>query len=261
MLRKLIKHELHATGRILLPIYGIMLILSLVNRLITSIDIYNGPFNTVRGLIIAAYVISILAAFFVTYIVMIQRFYKNLMSDEGYLMFTLPVKPGLLISSKLVVSFIWNLFSVLIVGVSLMISLLNAERFDLLSEFLGDTYSLLKTSFEDQYVLLIIQYMILMLISAIYQILLIYVSIAVGHLFNGHKVLGSFAAYIAINTVLQIAISVIMWIWVYTSRSNFDEFNISPTTIFSLSIVFLVVLSTLYYGATNYIFTKKLNLE
>ncbi len=42
MLRKLIKHDLIATGKYPLPLYGIMLILSLVNRILSAIDIYAG---------------------------------------------------------------------------------------------------------------------------------------------------------------------------------------------------------------------------
>lgn len=40
------------------------------------------------------------ALFVLTMIVIIQRFYKGLLCDEGYLMFTLPVKPWQLIATK-----------------------------------------------------------------------------------------------------------------------------------------------------------------
>ena len=92
MLKKLTKHELYATGRIFLPIYAIMLLLSLINRVLFGIDNISRPLNTLRGFMVAAYVISIIATLVVTFVIMILRFYRNLMSDEGYLMFTLPVK-------------------------------------------------------------------------------------------------------------------------------------------------------------------------
>ena len=56
-------------------------------------------FNTSNKIISAIAVVMaimygmvIIAAFVITLIVIIQRFYKNLLTDEGYLMFTLPVK-------------------------------------------------------------------------------------------------------------------------------------------------------------------------
>jgi hypothetical protein len=46
-----------------------------------------------------------------TLIVLIQRFYKNLLGDEGYLMFTLPVQSWSHILSKLAVSMLWTVVS------------------------------------------------------------------------------------------------------------------------------------------------------
>ena len=43
MLGKLIKHEIKATGRILFPLYLILLLLSVVNRVLTSIEVFSGP--------------------------------------------------------------------------------------------------------------------------------------------------------------------------------------------------------------------------
>lgn len=261
MLGKLIKHELKATGRILLPLYIIMLLLSLVNRVLSDINIFNGPLNTIRVFIMSAYVISILATLVITFVVIVLRFYKNLMSDEGYLMFTLPVKPTQLINSKLIVSLLWNIVSIVIVGASLLIIFATPTRMDTFWGFFDAMFISLKDSFGNNYTLLIVEFLLLMFISFIQQILLIYVSIAVGHLFNGHKVLGSFASYIAISTFMQIVITLILAIWAFLAGSNLEELDAIPQLVFPFSIIFSLVFNALFYFATNYIFKKKLNLE
>lgn len=261
MLGKLLRHEFYATGKNLLPIYGITIILSLLNRIITNVDIFNGPMGIISGLMLAAYVISIIATFIVTFIIIILRFYKNLMTDEGYLMFTLPVKPLQLINSKLITSIIWIIVSVITVFLSLLVLLANPQRIEIFKEFFEGIFYVFKGSFGDQYILFTVELLLMIFISLIQQILLIYLSIAVGHLFNGHKVLGSFVAYIVINSAIQILITIIMVIWSYLGGTTFEELSSIPRLIFPFTIVIGLTLSTLYYLATNYIFSRKLNLE
>ena len=58
---------------------------------------------------------ALLAMLAVIVIVAVQRFYKNLLGDEGYLMFTLPATPGQQIFSKLLVSLVWSLMGIVVV--------------------------------------------------------------------------------------------------------------------------------------------------
>ncbi len=44
----------------------------------------------------------------------VLRFHKNLYSNEGYLMFTLPVKPQMLLASKTIVAFSWIIISFIV---------------------------------------------------------------------------------------------------------------------------------------------------
>lgn len=261
MLVKLIKHELNATGRIFLPLYFIILLLSLVNRVLTTINIFNGPLNILRGFTIAAYALSIVATLVVTFVIMIIRFYKNLMSDEGYLMFTLPVKSSQLISSKLIVSFLWNIVSIIVVGISLLIILGTSKNLEALRGFIDFALMGLKAGFGNKYLLLIVEFLIMMIVSLINQVLLIYVSIAIGHLFNGHKVIGSFVSYIAITTIIQVLVTIILMIWARIADSTLDGLEAIPELVFPFSIIFALICNVLFYYGTNYIFNRKLNLE
>jgi hypothetical protein len=261
MLGKLIKHEFNATGRIFLPIYCILLILSLVNRVLISIDIASKPLRVLRGFSIAAYTLTILATLVVTFVIMIIRFYKNLMSDEGYLMFTLPTKPSMLIVSKFIVSLIWIATGFIAVCCSLLLMLGTSENMVLLRDFINLAFRELKTSFGGRFTLLIAELLIMTILSIIQQIMLIYVSIAIGHLFSGHKLLGSFISYIGISTVIQIFAVTILIIWAHIAGTSIDALEALPQQVFPFSIIFLVVCSSLFYCVTNYIFNRKLNLE
>ena len=57
-----------------------------------------------------------------TVVLMILRFYRNLMTDEGYLMFTLPVSTTELIFSKLIVSIVWFLGTFAVDALGLLLS-------------------------------------------------------------------------------------------------------------------------------------------
>ena len=111
MLSKLLKHEFRATGRVMLPIYAAVLALAvLANLSIRFIQNTGSAFLRILfGLLIAAFVVSIIAAVIMTLVMMITRFYRNLLKDEGYLMHTLPVSVHGLVWSKLIVSFVWSL--------------------------------------------------------------------------------------------------------------------------------------------------------
>jgi len=262
MLKKLIKHEIYATGRILLPLYGITIILSFVNRIMIGINKFNNtPLNIISTITMFFYVFAIIATIITTFILIVFRFYKNLMTDEGYLMFTLPVKPFQLINSKLISAIFWIIISVVVTITSLLILLLNAERVTIIRDIWAYVYKMLKNNFGDNYVYLFLEMILITFISIIQQILLIYVSIAAGHLFSGHKILGSFASYIAINTAAQLVSLLVLLAMASFTGSSFEKLEKLPHAILIIAIVLCSIYSILYYLATNYILSKKLNLE
>ena len=119
MLRKLMQYEFTATGRIFLPLYGALIVVAFIQRLFLNFNIGNME-NLSLGILASSvpmlFLILLVAVFVTSFIMMIIRFYKNLLTSEGYLMFTLPVSVSKLIWSKLIVIVIWMILSV-IVGV------------------------------------------------------------------------------------------------------------------------------------------------
>ena len=94
MLGKLIKHEFRATGRILLPLLGAELLLSvLAGFSVRGLDrVENmGILGVMYVTTLVVFFLGLFALSVVAFVLMIQRFYKNLLRDEGYLSMTLPV--------------------------------------------------------------------------------------------------------------------------------------------------------------------------
>lgn len=93
MLRKLLKHEFRATARIMLPLYLVLLVTA-VGANITTQGLSNSSYQILRllgALLAMAFGIAIIGVCVMSLVVMVQRFYKNLLGDEGYVMLTLPV--------------------------------------------------------------------------------------------------------------------------------------------------------------------------
>ena len=128
MLRKLIKYEFRATARVMLPLYLVTIVLALLTRgaslwlELATADMTMGEsiLGFLAGLVAVAFVLALLATFIVAVVLAVFRFRKNLLTDEGYVMFTLPVSPHSLVCSKLIVSTVWFLGAVVIDVVALV---------------------------------------------------------------------------------------------------------------------------------------------
>ena len=261
MLSKLLKHEFKATARLLLPLYLVLFVLTIVDRFALSLNL-KGTLGLIPGFATFAYIVSILVIAVVSYVIIILRFYRNLMTDEGYLMFTLPVKPLQLINSKLIVSLFWNVVSIILIFVSLLGVFITKDRFHLLQE----GFRLFMNEIQKEFgtvntTLFLIEFIALIILGLINNILIIYASIAVGQLFNGHKVLGSFASYIGISTALQIIVTAAFLILGLVFNQSFEDPRAVPQIIFPITIVYTLVSNVLFYLGTDLIFRKKLNLE
>ena len=94
MFGKYMKYEMKSMGRILLPLYLALVVAATVFSLNMKLTMNR----TVAGLlekfaIVTAvlFIAMVIAVFVVTLFLILQRFYRNLLGNEGYLMFTLPV--------------------------------------------------------------------------------------------------------------------------------------------------------------------------
>jgi hypothetical protein len=228
---------------------------------IVNLDIFKGVLQIIPGLITFAYVVSIIAIIVVSFVIVILRFYRNLMTDEGYLMFTLPVKPHQLIASKMYASVLWTVACIVAVLASIFAVIANDKNLRAIQAGFQALSMEMHNDLGNYTGLFIAEIIILIIVSFFNSVLQIYASIAIGQLFQGHKVLGSFAAYIGINVVLQVIVTIISAIAGFFMQDNFDDILILPQVVFPVMIIFVVILTGLYYWITNMIFNRKLNLD
>ena len=115
MLKKLLKYEFKATART----YGGMYLALLAASVLFGGSVWrwnstnSDAYSALVGLMSLVYTAVIIGTVVVTIMTIVQRFYRNLLGREGYLMHTLPVTETQLVTSKLISSTVWSLCSIL----------------------------------------------------------------------------------------------------------------------------------------------------
>ena len=275
MLGKLVKHEWRAFWKIPAFVSLFLAIFTVFGVIALNAKIWETENPVIQSLsvfVLLFYYIALIVISFVIVLYTALRFYKNIYTDEGYLMHTLPVTQKSLIFSKLIVSYVWTIITGLVIACSifcLLWALLSSSGADVsFWEIIRQLIDSLHNSnflaeFRDAFGMEFIHFLILMLIaciiSPIYSILMIYTSVSLGQLFKKHKVLGSILSYIGIYTVLQILSSVITAPAMFSSSVS-DEFtSFAPMMYFFLAAE--VGLMIVFFFLTEWIMKKKLNLD
>ena len=123
MFGKLLKYDFRSMFKQFAFVWPAALALALVNHFtINGIDSSSSVGETTAGIAMMIYVAILMAMFIIALIFTIQRFFKGLLGDEGYLMHTLPVKPWQLITSKLLCAVVTTMLSVIVAIVSSFLS-------------------------------------------------------------------------------------------------------------------------------------------
>ena len=258
MLRKLLKHEFRATGRIMLPMYLILLVTAVGSNLAGRgmLDSRFDILNILGVLIVIAFGTAITGACLLAFVLMIQRFYKNLLQDEGYLMFTLPASVHQHIWSKLIVSSVWFIVTVLaIIAASLVVAYQGGflrEFLDFLRYFLEGLRKL-KVSEAFNGTIYLVEFAVLMFLSLVAFSLQFYAALAAGHSQANHKLLWSVVWFFGIQFALQFAGSLLI---IASNKLNvFDRFfshwDPSPTVAIHVGLL-MAIGCVIVYGAIFY---------
>ena len=271
MLRKLIGYEFLATGRIFLPLYGAFVLISLIMRGAIQIqNIWRIEENSFMNLLMVIPVILYVGLFVATVVgtilIAISRFYKNLLSEEGYLTFTLPAKVWQLVVSKLIPAMVWSIASGLVCIVSVLILSYDPNTFNIMIEI----WDQMVWGFSQGGVVinmgLMIQLLVVMLTSLLSLYTSIYAAIAATNFVNRHRVLMGIGAYIIImivnqmiNTVLT-SIQMVMYQMSYTEVTMASQLNGFVHGILWQSMAVSLFMSAVMFVVTNVILKKKLNL-
>jgi len=262
MLGKLMKYEFMAMGRVFLPLYGALIIISIVNSIFGRLGL-EAP--NVIGIVVS--VLLIAGIMVMTLLLIIQRFWSNLLSSEGYLMMTLPVSTNSIILSKLFVAAIWTAASTIVVTLSIFIMTMSGIN---LAEMIDSIRNLMaQIPFDQpQLLLLAIELLLYIVLSTLSGTLLLYACMSLSMMSNKYRWLVAIGSYIAWTTALQILGVILIAIGTATSAfSSIERFLMSYPTFGTMQIIFIVcfvleaLFCTVYYITTRYMLSKRLNLQ
>ena len=269
MLRKLLKHEFRATGRIMLPLYLILLVTSVGANLSVRglLDTDNKMLDVLGGLLIMAFAIAIIAVCVVNMVVMVQRFYKNLLQDEGYVMMTLPCSTHQQIWSKLIVSAVWFALTLIVVCLACLIMAFDVTAVEEIGHFLEEILHVLQTKYAFNMVAFTVELLLVCFLGCCAICLLFYAALAIGHSRPSHKMAWSVLAFFVLWFASQMLISLLVVLLDETAFYYFlaEVTNIQGMAGLHSSLWFLIICEILYgavfYFLTTYFLKRHLNLE
>ena len=260
MFGKLLKYDLRANLRTLLPLWLTTIGLSLVCTLLYGARVTP---QTALGrfllLILPAIALVLLmgAMFTVSVVYMVRGFSRGLLGQDGYLMFTLPVSVTQHIFSKAIIAVAMCFLSCLVAFLSIL----------LLSHGINPaTFSF----FDPAAVPYVLEGLLWLVLCAFAAVLFIYLCIALGHLAKKHRLLMAFVWYFVLSTVVQIiGMLVLMAGGNVVSESMVRSIGQFWASMGSGAVHFVVLILCLVsaaaaavcFAGTRYILTHKLNLE
>ena len=184
-------------------------------------------------------------------------------------MFTLPVKPWQLITSKGITAFVISILSGIVSCISIFIMMIGVaeDRWTLLAQmFSFKNWSMFFIRLNEViplwglYALEIIVYIIVGSLASLYQV---YASMAIGHLAKKNRILMSVVAYIVISMILSF-IGGIFGVFSAFTMQNLIYINAGEAFLHALlifSIIISIIECVVFFVITERILSKKLNLE
>ena len=208
MLGKLIKHEFRATGRLMAPLFGALVLLALVVRandlVFQHVESYSAFLNVLNTLLIIAYVLALLGVMVFSTVLMIKRFHQNFLTDEGYLMFTLPTSVHSLLWSKLITAALFFIFTFLAEALSVAVVVWRGGLAREMFTGFADLFRAMDSYYMANGLAFALEMLALLFVSLLVTCLLFYAPMSIGYSFANHKGLLSVVFYFVIQAVLQI---------------------------------------------------------
>lgn len=264
MFLKLLKQDFRATARLMLPVYVAAVLLALLSRIgpaIQSGRVEGGFLYVFTQLTSILFVLAMAAVVIVSFVLMIWRFKKNLISDEGYLMFTLPVSTGELIWSKLIVAIAWFFCSAVVAALCIMLVSYKNDMMDLFTNIHVAGFS------DAQQRTMTLGVICSVLVTGVNVCLMFYAAMAVGQSVRSHKTLMTvvifFVFYIVVQTLSAFFLSGTMTSVVGSMESLIEQdaaYTVASALMWR-TIAFNAVVAAVYYAITHFMLAKKLNLQ
>lgn len=257
MLGKLLKHEWIATARRYGLFYLVLAAVTLLAIIVHAIPVDNMFYTMGEVAFLVLYVLTLCGVFFCSTGMAVVRFYKNMVSDEGYLTFTLPAKVEQLVLAKFLVAAIWQMVTMVLVTLSLIcVFVVGHVEWKAFSDGIGFVF--------DEAGIMVPTFCLMLVISSIYQLLLYYLSIAIGQLFGNYKILASVIAYCALSFGIElIMVLLIFAIFAgvgFLEMSRYLSSQEGLSIFYVISMVWMIAFGAVEYFVTCHLLKKKLNL-
>lgn len=275
MLGKLIKYDLKACSRIIIPANIFIVLCALFARLMLFIyDITDGTFKSISRILftvlIFILILSIVATCVITLVMVVLRYRNNLLRDEGYLMHTLPVSPVKLYYSKMVTAMMFFITDVVVIIFSIILSGLPKHSgigwAEVKSAMTTFNYGALKYGVNGNFYIVCI--LILFLVALYSSVAQLFASLNIGYSLpfgkGASKDLISIIAYIITYIVSQIVIVILFITAALLADFNFaDETAVMGYTsvMLCMAIAIMAVFAAIYNSVSIILMQKKLNLE
>ena len=266
MLTKLLKHEFKATGRFMWVIYLAMLVLSVAAnisiRMLDRTD--NGILEGIMIVMIVAWVLALVIGGVMITVLLIQRFYKNLLTDEGYLMFTLPTTVHHLVLSKLIVAVVWFLVTIVAYVLCVFLAVVDNAVLRNMMEILRIMYENLTAHYALNGAAIVLEVLLLLVVSTAASCLQFYGAMSIGYGFTNHKGLWSVVFYFIISFVIQILFTIVTAVTSIVTVPAGVPIGMTVMQTWHLAMLgttgAMLVLSAVFYIITVLNLQKRLNL-
>lgn len=206
MLKQLLKYEFKATKSLYFGLYLALALLSVVLGVTFRQEhalAHSTSFQNLEVILMIVYVSVLFAIAVLCFVSTVQRFYKNLLGREGYLMHTLPVTETQLILSKLITSMVWVLCSGLVgivcITVMVAVGVFDPETFGMVDwESWKQLWGMLYGELGARFWLVTFWTILINLARLASLILCVYAACMIAHPFRKHVVI---LAFIGLNIV------------------------------------------------------------
>lgn len=269
---KVIKYEFKHSSKILLPLYGILLLLGLLTGLsfnktqlnnifnfntVIEDSTANNTTNVITGILFTLVCIFITTITIITIVTLAKRFKQGMLEEESYINLSLPFTISEHLWGRFIIDICWIILNYLVIAVTLFFCIIKID-FSQLSYYINQTISqinlyILKENLS--FGLLVKYYIISSLVGIMWLISLIFFGNSLSLLFKNMK---GFVKFILIVLIIYINLKVI---------NNINPINSAASTISFFynymikSSGVLLIFTACYFAATQLIFTKKLNLD
>lgn len=283
MFAKLLKYDFRSTkkmGLIMLlfiagsSVLGGASVISIVKLVQSEVISESVIFKLMMIMLImtcAISVITLISSFIVMFIYICVNFYKSLVTDEGYLTFTLPVKSKDILLSKIVNGIIWLAITVLAIIVALILVgllvllILNENPIEFIKATFQEIYTLFEDIIDSGFVFNIFMMIVNLILSGIVYLLLCFAAIFTGSVIvKKNKALAAFGLVYGFNTVYRIIYSGVYFMFILIPVSTSASGSIEDSFFFGGINIILVLLkaaiSVAFFLITKNLMEKHVNL-